>query len=111
MKGASAALQSAIARMPWGVTVGSDGVEIAVEDDGPDFPEHQLARVGERFARGQSRGSSLGLSIVRGIAALHGGGVTISRSLAGGRIAPARSLRCQRPMNRSRRRRRRSAPR
>jgi signal transduction histidine kinase len=62
-----------------------DGVEIAVEDDGPGFPEDQVARAGERFARGeQSRGSGLGLSIVRAIAALHGGSVTVSRSSAGG---------------------------
>jgi signal transduction histidine kinase len=62
-----------------------DGVEIAVEDDGPGFPENQVGRAGERFARGeQSRGSGLGLSIVRAIAALHGGSVTVSRSAAGG---------------------------
>jgi signal transduction histidine kinase len=70
-----------------GVAVGtlSDGVEIAVEDDGPGFPEDQVARAGERFARGeQSRGSGLGLSIVRAIAALHSGSVTVSRSSAGG---------------------------
>ena len=61
------------------------GVEIAVEDDGPGFPEDQVARAGERFARGeQSRGTGLGLSIVRAIAALHGGSVTVSRSAAGG---------------------------
>lgn len=86
MKGASAVLQSAGCADALGVTVGlqSNGVEIAVEDDGPDFPEHQLSRVGERFARGQSRGSGLGLSIVRAIAALHGGSVTVSRSAAGG---------------------------
>jgi signal transduction histidine kinase len=70
-----------------GVAVGTlpDSVEIAVEDDGPGFPEDQVARAGERFARGeQSRGSGLGLSIVRAIAALHGGSVTVSRSSAGG---------------------------
>jgi signal transduction histidine kinase len=70
-----------------GVAVGTlpDGVEIAVEDDGPGFPEDQVARAGERFARGeQSRGSGLGLSIVRAIAALHGGSVTVSRSSTGG---------------------------
>jgi signal transduction histidine kinase len=71
------------------IGTGSDGVKIAVEDDGPGFPEEQLVRVGERFARGeQSRGSGLGLSIVRAIAVLHGGSVTVSRSAAGGaRIA------------------------
>ena len=61
------------------------GVEIAVEDDGPGFPEDQVARAGERFARGeQSRGTGLGLSIVRATAALHRGSVTVSRSAAGG---------------------------
>ncbi|HKZ09488.1 MAG TPA: ATP-binding protein [Rhodanobacteraceae bacterium] len=47
------------------MTVGRqpDGMEIAVEDDGPGFPEHRLARVGERSARRQSRGNGLGLSI------------------------------------------------
>lgn len=70
-----------------GVVVGTlyDGVEIAVEEDGPGFPENQVARVGERFAHGeQSRGSGLGPSIVRAIAALHGSSVTVSRSSAGG---------------------------
>ena len=54
MKGASAVLHSAGCADALGVTVGlqSNGAEIAVEDDGPDFPEHQLSRVGERFARG-----------------------------------------------------------
>lgn len=60
-------------------------MEIAVEDDGPGFPAQQVARIGDRFARGEhSRGSGLGLSTVRAIAALHGGSVTVSRSAAGG---------------------------
>jgi signal transduction histidine kinase len=61
-----------------------NAAELAVDDDGPGFDPAQVARVGERFVRGDGTGSGLGLSIAQAIAALHGGGLVVSRSPAGG---------------------------
>lgn len=53
------------------------GVQIEVADDGPGMPEGDRERAGERFFRADSArttpGSGLGLSLVRAVAALHGG--------------------------------------
>lgn len=63
-------------------------VELAVADDGPGIPQEQAMRAGERFLRGrESGGSGLGPSIVQAIAALPGGSVRLSRSIAGGALA------------------------
>lgn len=65
-------------------------VELAVDDDGPGIPEHERARVFERFvrlddARSRDRGGAgLGLSIVAAIVAAHGGTVTATDSALGG---------------------------
>jgi signal transduction histidine kinase len=52
-------------------------VEISVTDNGPGIPEDQRARALERFVRldtSRTRpGSGLGLSLVVGVARLHGG--------------------------------------
>jgi signal transduction histidine kinase len=52
-------------------------VAITVADDGPGLPPEDRVRVGERFFRADSArstpGSGLGLSLVRAVAALHGG--------------------------------------
>jgi len=57
-------------------------VEIVVADDGPGMPEADKGRAGERFFRADSArstpGSGLGLSLVRAVAALHGGDVGLS---------------------------------
>jgi hypothetical protein len=54
-----------------------DRVEISVADNGPGIPEDQRARALERFVRldtSRTRpGSGLGLSLVVGVARLHGG--------------------------------------
>lgn len=53
------------------------GVQMEVADDGPGMPEGDRERAGERFFRADSArttpGSGLGLSLVRAVAALHGG--------------------------------------
>lgn len=54
------------------------GAEIEVADQGPGVPPEELSRLGERFHRfvdgvSEAHGCGLGLSIVRRIAALHGG--------------------------------------
>jgi signal transduction histidine kinase len=70
-------------------TKGAD-VVLAIEDDGPGVPEPERERVFDRFVRLDSSrerdegGSGLGLSIVREIAALHGGTVAIADARLGG---------------------------
>jgi signal transduction histidine kinase len=65
----------ATARRPGGA------VEIAVSDNGPGIPDGEKARVPERFYRGDaSRGTpgvGLGLSLVEGVARLHGGALEL----------------------------------
>jgi two-component system OmpR family sensor kinase len=65
---------------------------IAVEDDGPGIPPGDLARLGERFFRGDAArsrrtgGSGLGLAIARGIVVAHGGSLTVESCLGRGTI-------------------------
>lgn len=86
-------LANAAAYAPAGTTIGvgaavRDGwFEVWVSDEGPGIPEDSLERVFERFYRLPSRreaGTGIGLSIVRGIVELHGGGVTASNNPKGG---------------------------
>jgi len=76
-------LDNALKFTPMGGTVRlsalveGDLAEIAVADDGPGMPEGDRVRAGERFFRADAArttpGSGLGLSLVRAVAALHGG--------------------------------------
>ena len=54
-------------------------VEVVVEDQGPGFPADFVDRAFDRFARADdsrsTRGSGLGLALVRAVADLHGGDV------------------------------------
>jgi two-component system OmpR family sensor kinase len=62
-------------------------VRLVVEDDGPGIPPDLRERIFERFVRGAGdRGGSfgLGLSIVRAVAAAHGGSVRLESPPAGG---------------------------
>ena len=80
----------AAARVVVTVRADDDTVEVVVDDDGPGVAEHQRAAVFERFARldearsADAGGSGLGLAIVAGVAAAHGGTVTVDRSPLGG---------------------------
>jgi signal transduction histidine kinase len=62
-------------------------IEVAVSDDGPGMPEADRHRAGERFYRADAArstpGSGLGLSLVRAVAALHGGQVELSETTPG----------------------------
>jgi signal transduction histidine kinase len=62
-------------------------LEIAVADDGPGMPEADRDRAGERFFRADAArstpGSGLGLSLVRAVAALHGGQVLLGETHPG----------------------------
>ena len=75
------------------VTVRRSGLfnQIIVRDTGPGIAEGQHAEMFQRFRRGGdtgSRGSGLGLSIVRRVCELHGGGVVLENRKRGG-------LRCE----------------
>jgi signal transduction histidine kinase len=69
------------------VTSSSDGVEIAVDDNGTGIPEEERAAVFERFSRGSTAsrsGSGLGLALVAQQAELHGGVASLHASPLGG---------------------------
>ena len=69
---------------------GSDGVEFAVVDRGPGIAPDLAASLFQRYTRGPGAGdvagSGLGLYIVRRIAQLHGGHVTLAARPGGGSI-------------------------
>jgi two-component system OmpR family sensor kinase len=68
----------------------ADGIEIAVDDDGPGIPDAERDKVFEPFYRlDRSRdratgGFGLGLSIARKAVALHGGALRVETSALGG---------------------------
>jgi signal transduction histidine kinase len=57
-------------------------IGISVSDDGPGIPDHEKAKVTERFYRGDvsrgTPGTGLGLSLVEAVATLHGGRLDLS---------------------------------
>jgi signal transduction histidine kinase len=66
-------------------------VEIVVSDDGPGIPEAEKPRVSQRFYRGDASrgtpGAGLGLSLVEGVAKLHGGALELADNGPGLRAA------------------------
>lgn len=88
-------LDNAIAFSPRGGTVQADvqadagGLHLRVRDHGPGIPDYATQRVFERFyslprpGTGE-RSSGLGLSLVREVAALHGGQATLRNREGGG---------------------------
>ena len=73
-------------------TVQNRRVIFVVEDGGPGVPDYALSRVFERFYSlprpgATRRSTGLGLALVREIAHLHGGEVTLANRPAGGAIA------------------------
>ncbi|MFD9904838.1 sensor histidine kinase [Streptomyces sp. NPDC059063] len=69
-----------------GVARRDGSVRIVVADEGPGLDAADAARVFDRFFRaGRGAGSGLGMAIVRGVVAAHGGDVTV-------RTAPGKGL-------------------
>jgi two-component system OmpR family sensor kinase len=69
---------------------------LEVEDNGPGIAPGVLARLGERFYRGdaarsrQTGGAGLGIAIARGIVEAHGGTLTIRSALGEGTTVSVR---------------------
>jgi two-component system sensor histidine kinase KdpD len=67
---------------------GSDGLALAIDDDGPGLPDDLEARLFERFERGdvsdRSGGTGLGLAIVRGFGTALGIGTAAANRPEGG---------------------------
>ena len=75
----------------------SDGAALLdVEDDGIGIPEHERARIFDRFYRGhaarvkRSDGSGLGLAIAAWIVQQHHGTITVSAGVSGGTLVQVR---------------------
>lgn len=70
------------------ITLDSDDqvVRLRVEDAGPGIPEADIARAMDRFTSlsEKSKGSGLGLSIVKAVAEGHGADLSLGRSTLGG---------------------------
>ncbi|WP_417524652.1 sensor histidine kinase N-terminal domain-containing protein [Marinovum sp.] len=67
------------------------GIRLAVQDEGPGFPEGAESALTERFARGSNAkgvvGSGLGLTIVQDVVAAHGGSLRLETQPGGGACA------------------------
>jgi len=60
-----------------------DSIHLCVSDDGPGVPEDALPRLFEPFFTTRPQGTGLGLSVVKAVAAAHGGDVSVSTSSLG----------------------------
>lgn len=73
----------------------ADGVLVLdTIDNGPGIPEAERARLGQAFERGvgveRIEGAGLGLSLVRALAALHGGALSFHEAPGGGALVRVR---------------------
>ncbi len=65
-------------------TLGRDWVELQVSNRGAPIPQHDLERIFEPFFTSKSRGTGLGLPIVRRIVHAHGGQISLQSDLENG---------------------------
>jgi signal transduction histidine kinase len=69
------------------VTARTDGVELAVEDEGPGIPDALKTEIFDAFRRGPDAGGEgvgIGLSLVKRFAELHGGSAHVEDRVGGG---------------------------
>src|ERR1700722_8928434 len=84
---ANAVKHGGASKIQLNVTSSSEGVEIAVDDNGTGVPEEERTAVFARFSRGSTAsrsGSGLGLALVAQQAELHGGRASLHASPQGG---------------------------
>jgi two-component system sensor histidine kinase PrrB len=84
---ANAVKHGGASKIQLNVSSSSEGVEIAIDDDGTGVPEEERTAVFERFSRGSTAsrsGSGLGLALVAQQAELHGGNASLHASPLGG---------------------------
>lgn len=67
-----------------GRSLGNQGYEIIVEDDGPGIPEDQMDRIFQPMTTTKASGMGLGLSVTRSIIESHDSVLTVGRSPLGG---------------------------
>jgi len=67
-----------------GRSLGNQGYEIVVEDDGPGIPEDQMDRIFQPMTTTKASGMGLGLSVTRSIIESHDSVLTVGRSPLGG---------------------------
>lgn len=67
-----------------GRSLGNQGYEIIVEDDGPGIPEDQMDRIFQPMTTTKASGMGLGLSVTRSIIESHDAVLTVGRSPLGG---------------------------
>ncbi len=68
----------------------ADGVELAVEDNGPGFQETMMRRLFEPYVTTKEKGTGLGLAIVKRIVEEHGGSIDAGNLKEGGAIVTLR---------------------
>ncbi len=91
----AALIENSLRHCPPGVRImleahtGTEGVSIAVSDDGPGLDFGRANCLFERFRRGETRGegSGLGLSLVHALVLAHGGRAELTPREGGGTVA------------------------
>ncbi len=76
---AVAALPEGRGRLKISVRRGGGWVTLRVEDDGPGVPEDMAPRIFEPFVTGRTKGTGLGLAVVKRLVTRMGGTVTLRR--------------------------------
>ncbi|MDP2811957.1 MAG: ATP-binding protein, partial [Rhodocyclaceae bacterium] len=88
-------LSNAIRHTPAGGTIrvgiesSGEGTKLTVENSGEPIPQEQLARIFDRFYRGDAsrhdggEGAGLGLAITRSIIRAHGGNISVRSGMEG----------------------------
>jgi nitrogen fixation/metabolism regulation signal transduction histidine kinase len=86
-KGASSSSQEVLLRTQWIPSV--QRVRLTVNDHGTGFPENILKRAFEPYVTTKSRGTGLGLAVVKKIADEHGARIDLSNRIADGLVVGA----------------------
>ncbi len=69
-----------------GLATDQDGIRLTVTDNGPGFPDMDLAKLLEPYVTTRQKGTGLGLAIVSKIMEDHGGALQLDRAASGGAV-------------------------